>query len=403
MKRRLDNDLNKVYEAFNQKHDHLRDALMTSLPEPSTQHKNTNRIAHIKAFVGDTLMKSRITKLATAAVIIIAILLGVKLIGGPDMANVAWADISRRLNDVEYVHFYKVQNQESGFPSVREGWYAHGKLRSRSCGGFNSYGAYQSFDNGKTYLIFDRHNNVTCVAQSVLSKHKTFFEAITEGILSFDFSQFGNKTPVLVSSDFLIYDFDPPEESDWIEKISVTVGRNSLMPIQIKTYYKVEIWYCVSDLLLFDYEEPEKPIEFFEFPTETKPPHGVGQVVLGGDEVEIKLHNTPGIKKAIVRINSKFDGPAEDISVALRDRYKIMGGPIYFMEITFVLDEGYRSITSKKCPLWLDHGVKAALGKDNWPDGKYRNIRYTPVLRATDISNEFILELSCWLRTKEMF
>ncbi len=360
----------------------------------------------VESHISATLMKSRFIKLAAAAVIIIAVLIGISRFGGfIDGSSVAWADISRRLNDVDYVHFYKVQSQESGFPSVREGWYAHGKLRSRSCGGFNSYGAYQSFDNGKTYTVFDRHNNVTCVAESVLDKHKTFFEAITEGIIHFpfDFSQFSNKTPVLVSSDFLIYDFDPPEESDWIEKISITVGRNSLMPIQIKTYYKVEKWYCVSDLLLFDYEEPEKPVEFFEFPTETKPPHGVGQVVLGGDAVEIELHNTPGIKKAIVRLNSKFDGPAEDISVAIRDRYKIMGVPIYFMEITFVIDEGYRSITSKKCPLWLDHGVKAALGKDNWPDGKYRNIRYTPVLRATDKNNEFILELSCWLRTKEMF
>lgn len=404
MKTPLDNDLKKVYDSFNQNHNQLRQKLMASLPDGFKQQKHTGLISHAIAFTRGTTMRSRITKLAVAALIIIAVSFGIKLICGLDMANVAWADISRRLNDVEYVHFYKVQSQESGFPSVREGWYAHGKLRSRSCGGFNSYGAFQSFDNGKTYMVFDRHNNVTCVAKSVLDKHKTFFEAITtEGTLSFDFSQFGNKTPALVSSDFLIYDFDPPKESNWIEKISITVGRNSLMPIQIKTYYKVEKWYCVSDLLLFDYEEPEKPVEFFELPTETKPPHGVGQVVLGGDAVEIDLHNAPGIKKAIVRLNTKFDGPAEDISIALRDRYKIMGGPIYFMEITFVIDEGYRSITSKKCPLWLDHGVKAALGKDNWPDGKYRNIRYTPVLRATDKSNEFILELSCWLRTKEMF
>ena len=68
----------------------------------------------------------------------------------------------------------------------------------------------------------------------------------------------------------------------------------------------------------------------------------------------------------------------------------------------FILDNGYRSITMEKCPLWLDHGVKAALGNDkNWPDGKYRNIRFTPVLRQTDKEKEFILELSCWLRTKQ--
>ena len=348
------------------------------------------------------IMKSRITKLAAAAAIIIAVMLGINYIGGsPDGASVAWASVTRRLNDVDHVHFYEVQSNENSFPSVREGWYAHGKIRSRSCGGYGSYGAYQSFDDGETYKIFDRHNNITVVAKSRLDRRKTFYEAITEGIMSYVFSQFSNKKPELVSSDFLIYNFEPPEKFDWIEKISVTVGKNSLMPIQIKTYYKVEKWYCVSDLMLFDYEEPEKPIEFFEPPTGTKPPHGTGRVVLGGEPVEIEVNNSPGIKKAIVRLHEKFDGPVEDLLLPYRGRYEITGGPIYFMEITFIIDEGYRSITAKRCPLWPNQGVKAALGGDNWPDGKHRNIRYTPVLKPTDKDNEFILELSCWLRTKE--
>ena len=42
-------------------------------------------------------MRSRITKLAAAAVIIIAILLGLKLIGGPDTANVAWGELVQRV------------------------------------------------------------------------------------------------------------------------------------------------------------------------------------------------------------------------------------------------------------------------------------------------------------------
>ena len=404
MKTPLDKDFNKVYESFNQNHNHLRQELMTSLPENSKQYKRVDRISHLLAFTGEIIMNNRITKYAAAAVIIIIVMLGINYISGsPDGASVAWASVTRRLNDVDHVHFYEVQNNENSFPSVREAWYAHGQLRRRSCGGYGSYGAYQSFDNGKTYKVFDRHNNVTVVAKSRLDKHKSIFEALTEGILSFDFSDFSNKKPTLVSSDFLIYDFDPPDKSDWIEKISVTVGRNSLMPIQIKTYYKVEKWYCVSDLLVFDYEEPEKPLEFFEPPTETKPPHGIGQVILGGDPVEIEVNNSPGIKKAIVRLHEKFDGPAKDLLIPYRGRYEIVGSPVYFMEITFIIDEGYRSITAKRCPLWPNQGVKAALGGDNWPDGKHRNIRYTPVLKPTDKENEFILELSCWLRTKYQF
>ncbi|UCC21778.1 MAG: hypothetical protein JSW23_08165, partial [Planctomycetota bacterium] len=317
------------------------------------------------------IMKSPITKLA-AAVVIVAVLMSIHQFGvTPDVANTAWAEVSSRVTNVEYVHFYVVKNYKTGFPSIREGWFAHGKLRTRSTGGYGSYGAYQSFDDGQTFVVFDRHNNITVVAESELAKHQNFFKAITSGdsLVPFDFSQFNDRTPALVSSDFLIYEFDPPGEVDWIEKISVTVGRNSLMPIQIKTYYKDRKWGdSTYDLMALDFEEPEKPQDFFIPPTETKPPHGVGQVVLGGDAVEIKLHNAPGIEKAIVRLHTKFDGPVEDLPVPYRQRYTIVGGPVYFMEITFVLVEGYRSSTELNCPLWLDQGTKAALGrKDTWP------------------------------------
>lgn len=350
------------------------------------------------------IMKNRMTRLAMAAAILIAVLItGYQFGGGIDGANVVWGKVAQRINDVDYLHWYQVTNPigENTFPSIREGWYANGKMRTVSCGGFSSYGAYQEIDDGEKLLCFDRHNNVTVVANSSLAGYEGFFEAL-QSEMSLDFSQFGNKTPASVGSDFLIYDFDPPEGADWIGKISITVGRNSLMPIQIKMYYKTEKWYSASDLILFDYEEQAKPPEFFEPPSETKPPHGIGQVVLGGQEVEIELDNARGIEKAIVRLHTRFDGPGEELLLPYRGRYEIVGGPVYFMEITFVIDEGYRSNTAKSCPLWLDQGVKAALGKeDTWPDRRYRNIRYTPVLRATDKENVFMLELSCWLRTRE--
>jgi hypothetical protein len=351
------------------------------------------------------IMKTRTAKFAAAAVIVIAVFISIHQLSGTIVgASVAWGEVAQRINSIDHVHFYKItnpENNESSFPSIREGWYAHGQLRSRSCGGYNSYGDYQSFDDGKIWKAFDRHNNVTCIGKSNLAKYRNFFEAMADGLLPSDISKFAKKTPTLVGSDFLIYDFDPPAEANWIKKISVTVGRNSLIPINIKTYYRVEKWYCTNDLLLFDYEEPEKPIEFFRQPTQTKPPHGTGLVVLGGEATEIEIHNTPGISKAIVRLHTKFDGPVEDLLIPYRERYEIMGGPVYFMEISFILDQGYRSISAKECPVWLDYGVKAALGGDNWPDGKCRNIRYTPVLRKTDKPNEFLLELSCWLRLKE--
>jgi len=57
MKTPLDNDLKKAYEVFSQKHNQLRDSLMASLPSTSKQHKQRSKLAHIGAFIGDTIMK----------------------------------------------------------------------------------------------------------------------------------------------------------------------------------------------------------------------------------------------------------------------------------------------------------------------------------------------------------
>jgi len=344
------------------------------------------------------IVHHKMTKFAIAAVIIVAALLGLNHFGGSiDGASVAWAEVVQRIENVDFVHFYDIETKKDGFTAIREGWYAHGKARSRR------YREDQWFDDGETWSIIDERNNVTAIGESILAKHENIFEAMTYGILSFNINQVRNKTPISVGSDFLIYEFDPSgEKADWIEKITVTVGRNSLMPIQIKTYFKHEKWY-INRLLVFDYEAQEKPEEFFELPTEIKPPHGVGRVVLGGEEIEIKLHNVPGIKKAIVRLHTKFEGPAEGLLKSYRQRYERVGEPMYFMEIAFATDENYRSNTSKDCPLWLEQGAKAALGiEKTWPDNKYRYILYTPVLRATDKENVFNLELSCWLKTKQL-
>ncbi|MHC4890079.1 MAG: zf-HC2 domain-containing protein, partial [Planctomycetota bacterium] len=45
------------------------------------------------------IMKSRIAKLAAAAAIIITILFGLKFTGGPDVANVAWAEVVEQINN----------------------------------------------------------------------------------------------------------------------------------------------------------------------------------------------------------------------------------------------------------------------------------------------------------------
>ncbi len=106
MKTPLDNDLNKVYESFNQNHNHLRQTLMASLPDSIKQHKRAGRISHTLAFIGDTIMRSRITKLAAAAVIIIAVMVGINYLGGSsDGASVAWADVLENIEAAQTVTY----------------------------------------------------------------------------------------------------------------------------------------------------------------------------------------------------------------------------------------------------------------------------------------------------------
>ena len=105
MKTPLDNDLNKVYEAFNQNHNHLRQTLMASLPTRSKQRKSNRLINLIQLFIGGATMKVRITKLAAAAVIIIAVILGLKFIGGPSKSGLVFADVVQRIRKARTVTF----------------------------------------------------------------------------------------------------------------------------------------------------------------------------------------------------------------------------------------------------------------------------------------------------------
>lgn len=70
MKKPLDEDLNKVYESFNQDHNQLRNELMESLPVRSGKHKGNKLINLRQLFIGGDTMKVKITKLAAAAAVI---------------------------------------------------------------------------------------------------------------------------------------------------------------------------------------------------------------------------------------------------------------------------------------------------------------------------------------------
>ena len=118
MKTPLDNDLNKVYESFNQNHNHLRQTLMASLPDSIKQRKWAGRISHAFAFTGGTIMRSRITKLAAAAVIIIAILTAIHFLGSP-IEGIAWADVVRPILTARTIAFTLRMAEGENVPITR--------------------------------------------------------------------------------------------------------------------------------------------------------------------------------------------------------------------------------------------------------------------------------------------
>jgi len=62
----------------------------------------------------ENIMKARITKLAAAAVIVIAVILGLNIIGGPDMASVAWANVAERVEEIQNYVYRMRQTETSG-------------------------------------------------------------------------------------------------------------------------------------------------------------------------------------------------------------------------------------------------------------------------------------------------
>ncbi len=399
-----DSDLKKIVSRLDidtdPNPDH-RDSLRQQMLSLFQQTQKSSSHAPSWQFIGRTIMKKPIIKLAAAAVIIIAVLIGVHHFGSSiDPASVAWGNVLKRISQVDYVHFHKINCSNKGVRGVFEGWSSGGKIVYREHDGRMTY------DDGQIVQGFDIHKTPLGKHPSPSTIGQSLFETLSRGYLSTDNKQFIEQVPANVGYDFLIYTFDTPQEdSDWLEGVSVTVGKNSLLPVQIKIYYK---W---SDgeggieeqgywLIIFDYEATERHTEFFEPPTSSEPPHGKGEIVLDGEEVMIDISGALGIKAAIVRLHDEYDGQNDRLPLSYRQKHESRSASAFWLDVTFITQEGLRSITADNITTGLNVGGSCGLGADNWADGKYRNIRFTPMVRPTDREGIYTIEISCWLRTK---
>ena len=364
-------------------------AEVQQIAEETSKNFSKTLISPRQHILWENIMKTRITKLAAAAVVVIAVLVGINQLGGSiDGASIAWGDVAQRVARVDYVHFLFVadpQHHRSVPPF--EGWYSQGKMVKYSWLG-NTY-----YDDGQIVQCFDRNNTRTHKGLSEMKGR--FFSWISKGLLEEENEQFTQQMPTSVGDDFLVYRFaPPPEDRDWIDSIFITVGRNSLLPIQLKTYHKYdyETGEGIDDiedgytLLVFDYEAPEKPPEFFEPPTISEPPHGTGEIVLNGEEVMIDVSSAPDFKTAVIRLYTEPSEVGKESTIRA--------------DVAFTLADGVKSTTTERISLELNKANKIGMGDvDNWPDKKYRNISATLIPRPTGKENIYLIEVSCWLDT----
>jgi len=193
MKTPLDKDLNDAYEAFNQDHDCLRQTLMASLPSRSKAHKQTSKIAHIRAFFGDTIMKNRITKIAAAAVIIIAVLIGISQFGGSiDGASVAWAEVANMIEQIQtFTCRIGIETEGMGKFGMPEKAKASLYISCKKARRIDTYVDQKLFSI--EFLNYEKNEMITLFPEAKVYVHKT----IAAGILDLDA---GQKDP----KDFLL-------------------------------------------------------------------------------------------------------------------------------------------------------------------------------------------------------
>lgn len=175
MKTPWDNDLKKAYEAFTQDHDHLRRRLMDSLVPTSKQHKQINPVDSVRDFIGDSIMRNRITKLATVTVIAIAVMVGIKGFNG----TIAWAEVVKAINDTNDICVSTRVTLADGEISESKSWLKNRTMLRRESA------TNVIIDDGENRLVLDLEDKTAQTSDSHASFRTFMGERAFEILLLF--------------------------------------------------------------------------------------------------------------------------------------------------------------------------------------------------------------------------
>lgn len=281
MKTPLDNNLNKLYEAFNQNHNHLRQTLMASLPKSIKQHKRAGRISHTLAFIGDTIMKSRITKLATATVVIIAVLVGMHWIGSSvDGTSLAFGEVLENLARVQTLHARLITNGKES-----EVWAKRPNMLR-----FDYTDGKYEISNGPTIWVVDVKNNKATQKPSWYYKDAQrrgidVLDALVSMEYTDNFSGFFSEGPTRqIKKDNKLYDvyqMKLDEYGDRIEFEALVDSETHIIHLMKVELYETTQLTQSFELSILDYDQPI-PDSTFIF----KPDEGMQVVVKEPEDSE---------------------------------------------------------------------------------------------------------------------
>ncbi|MBN2181461.1 MAG: hypothetical protein JW715_06075 [Sedimentisphaerales bacterium] len=252
MKTPLDDDLNQVYEVFHKDHELLREKLITSLPAHTKRQNQSGFVNIVRIFFGGSTMKIRMTKIATAALITIAVIVGIRGFNG----TTAWAKVIKAFNSADNIYiFSKFYRPDDDVWEVRSWLKNRMMLRQESPREI-------TIDNGENRLTLDRDQMTAQLSDSV-SPFEDYMESGNfEIILLFS----GKETPFKAKE---LTDertdtrrvFEITYRDVWSGKAWVDAKNN--LPLRIKATYNEEFRDRVLDMeVTYNYEPI--PVEVFD-------------------------------------------------------------------------------------------------------------------------------------------
>ena len=260
MKTPLDNDLKKVYEAFDQEHDQLRESLMDSLPNTSKQHKQRSKFAHIGAFIGDTIMRNKITKLAAAAVIIIAVLFGIHHFGGSiDVTTVAWAEVSDRFRSVPFFSAtLYMKDNATAQPEQIELWMnqaGRSRLRFGDQVIFAQKGKVAKAFDLKTRSEIEPDYKAVALVELMGDEESFSLDTVMRGLSGGELVDVTPRvnTDAVISEDLVVFDVESGKSSQWFR---IWALRESKLPVRVRVWDPTD-GACADILLTYSKEQQE--------------------------------------------------------------------------------------------------------------------------------------------------